>query len=490
LFPILERVTELETNIKSLQTELREQEDEANDVISQWQNNCAAAELKFSTIEEELDEIKISKISDVAIGDTSVPVDQTLVDALAKKEDELRKAHEDAESNKHSIQELKGMLCRIITPHVRHSLVFYYLMSYYFSNSNFSSFFSLDQVTSLESRIKELQNEVSDEEAERNDANLELKESLDLSEKKCFQLQKDIEEAVATKEGELQQLRELLNDNSKSQEQNEGKPAVHKFAMTEVYAIEFSNSCNFFPTDRIQELSHQIESIKKEFGNEQLEANNAIEQLEKKFTESEKENTLLRDKLEEAKSNCDELQALRNTLSNDDQIVHQWEERANKLTDSVAVLEDQLKEQEQEACDAIAQWQVTCSDLEMKCSNLEFEVKNSRETVSIRSWSIEQLMSRNDSYCAHIKQLKSASLKFESSVNANLFSATTEIATLNEVLEAERKNRADERKQLQAKIAGEKENNHEARDEIETLTSSLEEIKIESEDTLNRWTGK
>ena len=110
--------------------------------------------------------------------------------------------------------------------------------------------------------------------------------------------------------------------------------------------------------------------------------------MEEKFTESEKENTLLRDNLEEAKSNYDELQALRNTISNDDQIVHQWEERANKLTDSIAVLEDQLKEQENEACDAIALWQVTCSDFEMKCSNLEFEVKNSRETVSIRNLSL------------------------------------------------------------------------------------------------------
>jgi chromosome segregation ATPase len=248
LFPILERVTELETNIKSLQTELREQEDEANDVISQWQDNCAAAELKYSTIEEELEELKKSKHSDVSIGDTSVPVDQTLVDTLAKMEDELRKAHEDAESNKDSMQELKGMLCRIINPHVCHSLVFFDLMSYYFSNSIFPSFFSLDQVSSLESRIKELQNKVPDEEAEKNDANLELKESLDLSEKKCFQLQKDIEEAVATKEEELQQLRELLSNNRKSQEQNEGKSVVHKFTMIDVYAIEFSNSYIFPPT--------------------------------------------------------------------------------------------------------------------------------------------------------------------------------------------------------------------------------------------------
>ena len=126
-------------SIKSLQTELQEQEDKANDVISKWQDNCAAAELKSSTIEEELEDIKKSKHSDVSIGDTSVPVDQTLVDTLTKKENELRKAHEDAESNKHSMQELKGMLCRIITPHVRHSLVFFDLMSCYFSNSNSSS---------------------------------------------------------------------------------------------------------------------------------------------------------------------------------------------------------------------------------------------------------------------------------------------------------------------------------------------------------------
>jgi len=70
----------------------------------------------------------------------------------------------------------------------------------------------------------------------------------------------------------------------------------------------------------------------------------------------EQENTLLKDE-------NTELQALRNTLYDNDQIINQWEERTDELSESVTALEYQLKEQEQEACDAIEQWQATCSEL-------------------------------------------------------------------------------------------------------------------------------
>ena len=304
-----------------------------------------------------------------------------------------------------------------------------------------------------------------------------------LSERNYSQLEKDVEEVAMKKEQELQQL---LRNNDMTNGQNEGE--FTRAQSRNYLDTRILNSC-FSNTDRIHELNRQIESMSDELISQEVEANSAIEQCEERFAASEQENALLRDNLEEAKTNDTELRDLRNSLSNDDQIVLQWEERTNTLSESVAALEHQLEEQEQEACDAIEQWQTTCSDLETKCATLEVDIKNSRETISTRVWSIEQLRSCNESYCVQIKKLKTASLIVESSVKADLVSATSEIPRLVEVLEAERKNRVDERVQLQAELKAEKERNIEARDEIETLSSSLKEIKIESEDTLNQWTG-
>ena len=49
--------------IQSLETELQESGEEANKVISEWQDNCAAAEAKYSVIEQELNDLKATKNS-------------------------------------------------------------------------------------------------------------------------------------------------------------------------------------------------------------------------------------------------------------------------------------------------------------------------------------------------------------------------------------------------------------------------------------------
>ena len=51
------------------------------------------------------------------------------------------------------------------------------------------------------------------------------------------------------------------------------------------------------------------------------------------------------------------------------------------------------------------------------------------------------------------------------------------------------RSRVDGCEKIEAELASEKEKHREARDEIETLSSALEEIKIDSEDALNQWTG-
>lgn len=115
---ISERRAELEMTVESLQTELREHEDEANAIIRQWKDKCEAAELKYTSIEQELNDLKMLS------GD--IGKDQahysTVVETLAQKEEELRQTHEEAESSKASLQKLKGML---YDPYYRHCFILF-----------------------------------------------------------------------------------------------------------------------------------------------------------------------------------------------------------------------------------------------------------------------------------------------------------------------------------------------------------------------------
>jgi myosin heavy subunit len=223
--------------------------------------------------------------------------------------------------------------------------------------------------------------------------------------------------------------------------------------------------------------------MREELVNQDVEAKKSIDQWNEILDASEQETSQLKTDLEEARSDISEVQDLRSKSSNDDEIALKRRERTRELSESVAMLEDQLKEQEQEALDAVEQWQSACSDLEMKCANLELVIKDSRETIS------EQLRSCNESYGIQIEKLKATSRIVESSLRENLASAKAEIERLVEVQEVERKERVDDQLQFQTKLEGEIERNHKARDKIKTLSSSLEEISTDSEDTLNQWTG-
>jgi DNA repair exonuclease SbcCD ATPase subunit len=225
-----------------------------------------------------------------------------------------------------------------------------------------------------------------------------------------------------------------------------------------------------------------------ELASQEVEVAKAIEKWKEKLDKSDVEKSQLDTELKEAKSEIVELKNLCNKFSDDDR-TSQLEERTMELSESIALLEDQLKEQEQEALDAVEQWQSACSDLERKSANLELVIKDNRETIAARGWSIEQLTSCNESYCSQIEKLKAISSTVESSLREDLASAEAETDRLKEALKIERKKQVDDQEQFQAKLRAEKEIYEETREQIETLSSSLKSIDIDSRDTLNQWTG-
>jgi chromosome segregation ATPase len=58
VFPIKERVAELEASVKDLQRQLLEQEQEADSAISQWQENCSELDAKCSKLESQYENVE------------------------------------------------------------------------------------------------------------------------------------------------------------------------------------------------------------------------------------------------------------------------------------------------------------------------------------------------------------------------------------------------------------------------------------------------
>ena len=215
------------------------------------------------------------------------------------------------------------------------------------------------------------------------------------------------------------------------------------------------------------------------------EAKKSFDKLQQKLDSSEEEKAMLKDEIIEAKSQISELQHVHSKNSHNNQINLQQEEKMNELSKCVANLEDQLKEQEQEALDTVEQWQSACSDLETKCVDLECEIKECQEVISNRAWSIEQLKSCNESYVIQIEYLKAKFAKIEEEI------VKTEAVNsrLVQAQEVERMKSIDNQLRFQAEIQAEREKNSEVFDQVEILTSRIKEIRRDSEDKLNQWTG-
>lgn len=394
-------------------------------------------------------------------------------------------------------------------------------MNVYASNSCLiSNFVFTERTAELESKVESLEIELRESEAEANEVISQWQESCAVAESKCASVEEELRdlkvtkqsdderskdkhvdedtytqtvETLAQKEEQLRQVKEEVESRNHSMQNLKGTLYVISscFFFIQLFAPHLSSSlnCFFSYTDEVLALNKEIQFMSEELANQKAEAMNSIEEWKEKLASSSREKTQLQADLLEAKTKMAELEDLGSKLSADDQMAHQWEERNRELSESILLLEDQLKEQEQEAVDAVEQWQAACSDLEGKCADLELLVKENRETIATREWSIEQLRSSNESYRVQIEELKASPSELESSLKENLANAEAEISRLLEMQEIEREKWAVDQRQFQVEFEAEKERSVEARAEIEKLSSSLEEINTDSKETLLQWTG-
>jgi chromosome segregation ATPase len=357
-----------------------------------------------------------------------------------------------------------------------------------------------------------------------------LEQSLDRKEDEAASIIASLTEHLQTAEEKFRNAQSAIL--SKDGELEKGEGTAHFLGTTSVALIQDTHFIHFpIVAARVSELRSEISSLQQQLSTQYSESQNSIKLLQEsmqaykaekenleqstqdmeslrqqiasqelnwkdKLGKSESENDDLKRRLQQLDVQLRELHELRETVSQDEEIVRQWESRASDLSQTVATLEQKveslqsdLAQQEHDAVNAIAVWEENFSDLEAKFANLEAEILHFNETISCRDWSIEQLKANNEGLTLRVEELMTTA-QIRSSMEEDLIQGSTEISRLTEVLENERQIRISEREKIEAELASERGKHAEARDEIETLTYLLEENKTESETLINQWTGK
>ncbi|KAG7345034.1 putative Crp/Fnr family transcriptional regulator [Nitzschia inconspicua] len=439
--------SELEATVKSLQLQLQEQEEAANDAIDQWQDACVSAGERCTALEEELQSLK--QIQQVVATDISKEeVVQGALQSSLEKQRELEEALKTIEENEASLLALK------------------------------------DQITALQQSLK-------GKETEATKVIEKLTEKLRAAEEKVESIQEDLDSVVFEKDERLKmeqvQTSELIQQ-VKALEEQLGKQRSEsdesmKLMELKVQSYEFENNDLKLAANESITLKEQMISLESDW--------------QEKLSKSESEKGALKRRIEEIRlQHNNELQELRETICQDEEIVRQWEIRTTALSETVTNLENkvdsleaELAQQENEAVNVISLWEENFSDLESKFVSMEAELLHCNETIASRDWTIEQLKSKNESSSLQLDSLKGA-IQIKSAMEDDLVEASLEISRLTEVLELERQCRLDERERYEAELANERGRHSEARDEIESLNSLLEETKVESEVVVNQWSAR
>jgi hypothetical protein len=206
------RAAELEATVQSLNTQMREQEEEANHVISQWQDSCTAAEEKCRESEKELEALKQAHL----VSPSNV-VDEKefnhLKSKLDQKDEQLRQALQVVEDNKTLIQHYQGEPFEAegfsTESNILHALLIV-------------SATRSDQLADQAGLILVHQKQLEQREAETKALVSDLKLRLSSSEDQCRHLQNDLNSIVARKDEDLRVLRERVNGETLHHEEAEG----------------------------------------------------------------------------------------------------------------------------------------------------------------------------------------------------------------------------------------------------------------------------
>jgi chromosome segregation ATPase len=281
------------------------------------------------------------------------------------------------------------------------------------------------------------------------------------------------------------------------------------------------------PSERVAELETVVKEVEKQLEDQEQEANNAITGWQESCAASDSKCAKLEKELETVLQEKYSLSKASATIEQDNDELEKekfvLEERVSSLENSmkslpresvpngkelelqnqVESLSEKLKEArlqashaEEERQNMAKMWstsEITIQMLQDDIASRDESIKRLNAEVEVakseRDESIERLNAEIDIARSELENLRSTNANYIG-IQADLVKSKAEVVTITDLLETERNSHLFEKEQLTGELYDEKARYTEARDEVANLTNEVEEIRSESEDVVNQWTGK
>ena len=234
--------------------------------------------------------------------------------------------------------------------------------------------------------------------------------------------------------------------------------------------------------ERVAELESALKELKSQLEQQGEEANDAISRWEETYTELEEKCTQLeQDPTKAVSVDSKEVELLKQIKS---------------LFERLKEAEQQASRAEEERQNMAKTWSTSEITIQMLHDDIESRDESIKrlnaevETIkSERDETMERLNAEIDIARSELEELRSTNAKY-TGIQADLEISQAEVVAMTDLLETERNSHLSEKEQLTCDLDDEKARYTEARDEVANLTKEVEEIRSESEDVVNQWTGK
>lgn len=354
-----------------------------------------------------------------------------------------------------------------------------------------------------------------------------LQEKLDLLEKRCVQMEESYENLRDEKLDAERHARELVSKMSIMEErinqiEHEKQALEEKMvpALTESDMVErleeelaVERGRHHEAREEVEALTSSLEEIKTELSEFKIESEEVVGQWTGKHGRTNRGIQNFGSMISHCLHGCcctiERVDQLENEVSELGAQLGQQEAEANEVIARWESKAEELENEIQTAEDAIERWRERAHELENEVGSLRAKVDQSRGTPDETERALQDQLNVIEERCRLLEEdcdisrnekNEAEHLVQELSAKASLLEErVSQLEDERAILEAKFTARAesDDAERLEEELAVERGRHREAREEIQTLTRSLEETRTEfsdfrneSETVVGQWTGK
>lgn len=224
-----------------------------------------------------------------------------------------------------------------------------------------------------------------------------IRESRDESKQRCAALSRELEKILEEKatletralentqiqsdlEAARKEIAEIQAESHNIIQQWSGKSFF--LASSTITSVHLTAFFCLTLADRVVELEQQLTDLQANMSTQEKEASAVISSWETQCTELQGQLAKLEDQLEARNEDqgSDELrQELETLQAESSSVIEQWHDRVNELETQMSDMQFTMEQQEAEASQAIAAWEIKVSELQLEISELEIQITKPRE---------------------------------------------------------------------------------------------------------------